>query len=270
MISYASDQSTIQRYMTTENEGKAARSIWLNAIVAIPATILFFSVGTALYVFYAQHPARMAPGLQNDAVFPLFISRELPAGVAGLLVASIFAAAQSTISTSMNSISTVVVTDWFERLRSAAPSDRTKLMLARLLTVLFGALGTGGALWLAVSDIKSVWDVFLKVLGLAGGALAGLFLLGILSRRANGTGAVCGAIVSVITLFLVQQYTSVHFLLYAMVGIVSCMFVGYLASLFAPAPEAGRLQNLTIYDLQQKAVVPATHHEPIPQVKFDS
>lgn len=261
LVSYASDQSTIQRYMTTESEEKAARSIWLNAFVAIPATVLFFSVGTALYVFYVQHPARMAPGMQNDAVFPLFISRELPAGLAGLLVASIFAAAQSTISTSMNCISTVIVTDWYERLRSTQPADKTKLALARWLTVIFGGLGTAGALWLAMSDIKSVWDVFLKILGLAGGALAGLFLLGILTRRANGTGAIIGAVTGVLALFFVQQYTSVHFLLYAMVGILSCMSVGYLASLLTPAP--GDLTNLTIYDLRKPGAVQKPASEPV-------
>lgn len=250
LISYASDQTTIQRYMTTADERKAARSIWMNALVAMPATALFFLVGTSLYVYYAQHPAQISPGVQNDGIFPLFIAKELPSGVGGLLVASIFAAAQSTISTSMNSVSTVLVTDWYERLTAGARSERARLALARWLTAIIGVLGTGGALWLSASDVRSVWDVFLSILGLTGGAMCGLFLLGIFSRRANAPGAIAGALASVIVLALVQRFTNLHFFLYGMTGILTCIAVGSLVSLVFPAPAAEGLAGLTYYDLK--------------------
>src|SRR5690606_34198855 len=109
----------------------------------------------------------------------------------------------------------------------------------------FGVAGTAGALWLAMSDIYSAWDVFLKMLGLTGSALAGLFLLGIFSCRANGFGAAAGAISSVIILALVQNYTNVHFFLYALIGIVTCFSIGWIASLAKPAPSRESLRGLT-------------------------
>jgi len=251
LITYTSDQCTIQRYMTTADEGKAARSIWLNALVAMPATVMFFAVGTALYVYYVQHPARLVPGVQTDAIFPLFIARELPAGLAGLLVAAIFAAAQSTISTSMNSMSTVIVTDWYLRLKTTAPSARQQLILARSLTAIIGVLGTATAVLLAVSDIKSLWDLFLMILGLTGGALGGLFLLGIMTERANGMGAVAGAATSVVVLYFVQKHTSAHFFLYGLAGIVTCFIVGYVVSLVTGAPGTEKLNGLTIYSINR-------------------
>ena len=245
LITYASDQCAVQRYMSTESEETARRSIWLNAFVAIPSTVIFFVVGTALYVYYTQHPARLVPGLKTDAIFPLFIARELPAGIAGILLASVFAVAQSTISTSMNSMSSVIVTDWYQRLSPTPPSGRSSLILARVLVGILGISGTACAMLLAVSDVKSIWDFFLEILGLTGGALTGLFLLGILTRRANGIGATIGMIVSVMVLFSVQRLTNVHFFLYAMVGILTCFIVGYLCSFLAPAYSSDRLKGLT-------------------------
>jgi Na+/proline symporter len=186
------------------------------------------------------------PTYQTDAVFPLFIARQLPAGVAGIVIAGIFAAAQSTISTSMNSIATACTTD-FARRFDLIGSERGYLRLARWLTLLFGLLGTGAALLIAYADIKSLWDSFISILGLFGGAMCGLFMLGIFTTRANGPGALIGALAGALCLWLVQQYTEVSFLLYGTVGIVATFVIGWLASCFFdkdPNPRKG----LTIYD----------------------
>ena len=97
--SYTADQAVVQRYMTTETQALAARSIWMNAFLAIPTTFLFFAIGSALYAFYRNHPEKLDPTIASDQIFPLFIAREMPIGLAGLIVAGIFAAAQSTVST---------------------------------------------------------------------------------------------------------------------------------------------------------------------------
>lgn len=253
LIPYTSDQAVVQRYMTTRTAAQAKKSVWTNALIAMPATLLFFMVGSALYGYYHQNPDQLVPGYQNDAVFPLFIARELPVGIAGIVVAGIFAAAQSTVSTSMNSTSTVLVTDFFDRLSGKQRSARSRLLLARVLTVVLGALGTVGALLLASTDIDSLWDVFIRVLGLTGGALAGLFLLGIFTRRANATGAAIGAAVGVVVLYLVQSRTDVHFFLYAGVGITTCFVVGYLASLLKARPTDESLAGLTWHTLKRRA-----------------
>jgi ammonia channel protein AmtB len=120
------------------------------------------------------------------------------------------------------------------------------MRLARRLTLMLGVVGTLAALLMATFEIKSLWDLFLQVLGLFGGGLAGSFALGIFTRRAHGRGALVGVIASAILLLLVQRYTRVHFFLYAAVGVLTCLVTGYLASLLIPSARRS-LAGLTIY-----------------------
>jgi len=113
--SYTSDQAIVQRYMVTKDAKAARKSIWANGIIASIAALLFFGIGTGLYGYYQSNPERIDPTMKVDQIFPAFIANELPMGIAGLIVAGIFAAAQSTVSTSMNSISTTLVTDFLKR-----------------------------------------------------------------------------------------------------------------------------------------------------------
>jgi SSS family transporter len=249
LVPYTSDMAVVQRYMSVPNMARAKKAIWTNAVAILPASILFFGVGTALFVFYAHNPDRLDPTFKTDAIFPLFIARELPTGIAGLVVAGIFAAAQSTISTSMNSTSTALVTD-FVRPLQRIHSERGYLQLGRVLTAVLGVLGMLLALSFAASDIKSLWDQFMRILGLFGGPMCGLFCLGIFTTRANGPGAIIGAVAGAVGLFLVQHYTNVHLLLYAIVGITICFVCGYLASLAVPRSKKS-IQGLTIHTLQR-------------------
>lgn len=230
VIPGVSDQAVIQRYMSVDSESKARKAIWTNAVITIPATLLFFALGTALFVFYKTHPNNLDPNFQIDAVFPLFIANELPIGIAGLVVAGIFAAAQSTISTSMNSMSTSIVTDFANRF-NWLNTEKGYLNLARILTLTLGLIGTSIALIMANANIISLWDTFMKVIGLFGGPLCGVFLLGMLSRRSNTTGVIIGLIFGVATVAFVQTNTNVSYLLHAGVGIATCMISGFIFSL---------------------------------------
>lgn len=245
LIPYTTDQAVVQKYLTTRDEREAANGIWTNAALTIPTALIFFSAGTALYTFYQSHPARLNPAVPTDATFAWFIADQLPSGVAGLVVAGVFAAAMSTLSSSMNSIATALVTDFYARFTPHA-TDESKMKLARRLTLLLGVVGTLVAVLMAAFEIKSLWDVFLQVMGLFGGGLAGVFALGIFTRRAHGRGALVGVIASAILLFLIQRYTRVHFFLYAPVGVLTCLFTGYLASLLIPSAWRS-LEGLTIY-----------------------
>jgi Na+/proline symporter len=249
LVPYASDQAVVQRYMAVRDKKSAARAIWTNAITVIPASLLFFGIGTALFVFYKTNPEHLDSTFQTDAIFALFIARELPIGIAGLVVAGIFAAAQSTISTSMNSTSTAIVTDFVRRF-DLLKSEKAYLHLARILTFVLGCLGTALALLFVASDVKSLWDSFMAILGLFGGSMCGLFLLGIFTKRANGFGALIGAILGAVTLALVQQYSAASFLLYASIGITVCFITGYLASFFTPK-DKNSTAGLTIYTLHK-------------------
>jgi SSS family transporter len=252
LVPYTSDMAVVQRYMSVPDMARAKRAIWTNAVAILPASLLFFGVGTALFVFYAHNPDKLDPTFKTDAIFPLFIARELPIGIAGLVVAGIFAAAQSTISTSMNSTSTALVTD-FVRPLQLIRSERGYLQLGRVLTAGMGILGMLLALSFAASDIKSLWDQFMMILGLFGGSMCGLFCLGIFTTRTSGRGAIIGALAGAAGLFLVQQYTDVHLLLYALVGITICFVSGYLASWILPRSEKS-IEGLTIHTLERSSI----------------
>lgn len=233
---YTADQTLVQRYLASGSEAAAKRATWTNALMSIPATLLFFGVGTALFVYFKTHPQNLDPALPNDAVFPLFIVQQLPVGVSGLVIAAIFAAAMSSLDSSMNSLATVAVHDFYRRFRKNI-SDHHALRVARAMTVVFGVLGTGAALVMAGLDAPSLFDQYLRILNFTGGGLAGVLALGILTRRANSAGALTGAVVSAAVVITVATYTPLHHFLYALVGFTTAFVVGYLASLVLPVRE---------------------------------
>lgn len=233
LIPYTTDQSVVQKYLTTSSEREAARGIVINAALTIPTALIFFSAGSALFVFYKNHPELLNPAIQTDASFAWFIANHLPRGVAGLVLAGVFAAAMSTMSSSINSIATAIVTDFYVRLWPAPP-ESSRLKLARRLTLMFGVVGTIVAMLMAGFEIRSLWDLFLQSIGLTGSGLAGIFILGIFTRRAHTAGVLCGAVASGVILILIPRYTNLHFFLHAAIGIATCVTVGYLASLLLP------------------------------------
>jgi len=243
--SYTADQAVVQRYMTTPDQKLAARAIWTNAILCIPASLIFFGIGAALFAYYHSHPDKLDPTITTDQIFPLFIATEMPIGLAGLIVAGIFAAAQSTVSTSMNSTATAIVTD-FMRPFDACRSERGYLNAARLITFVMGVLGTLLGLIFVDPEIKSLFDAFLKVIGLFMGVLGGLFVLGVMTRRANAGGALTGALIGAAVMFSLWKFTKVNGYIYTASGITACFVTGYLASLLLPRPSSD-LAGLTIY-----------------------
>ncbi|MBA4149108.1 MAG: sodium/solute symporter [Verrucomicrobia bacterium] len=253
LFPYTASQDVVQRYLVTKDQKTAARAIWANAFISPFAQALFFAIGTALFVFYRQHPERLDPTIPLDGIFPQFIVRELPAGIAGILVAGIFAAAQSTLSSSLNSVATAYVTDFYRRIKRN-PSDGSCLKMARWVTALVGVFGTVVALVLAKSDIRSLWEIFLAVIGLFGGTVSGLFVLGIFTRRATGSGALVGAIVSALTVLAVRQFTNAHFFTYGIIGVLTCVTVGWLASLLRPDPMRD-LTGLTVHSMPRSDVI---------------
>lgn len=246
LVSYSSDQAVIQRYLTTKDEKTAGRGLWVNAALALPAGVMFFGVGTAFYVFYKGHPELLPLGMQNDAVFPLFISQRVPMGLAGVIIAAIFAASMSSLDSSMNSIATAVTTDFYRRFKPNA-SERSCLRLAKTVTAIVGIAGTVIALVLVAYDIKSLVIFFMKIVGLFGSGLAGLFFLGIFTRRANATGALIGAVVSGFVLYFVSNYTDVSLFFYSFIGFITCFIVGYVTSLAAPGRRS--IEGLTFYTM---------------------
>lgn len=231
LISYGSDQTVIQRYLTTADEQSAARSIRIGAWMALPSTLIFFTLGTLLFVYYHAEPELLNPTLEKtDAVFPWFIISGLPQGISGLLIAAIFAASMSSLDSSMNSVSTVLTTDFY-RLYSTDKSEAFYLRLAKVFTVIIGVIGTGLALVMATWGISSLWDQFNMIIGLFAGGLGGVFLLGIFNPKANAAGALLGLLFSGLLQYLIKEFTSTHLLLYAFTGLSTSFILGSLFSL---------------------------------------
>ena len=243
IIPYTSDQAVIQRYLTTPDERSARFAIWTGGLLAIPSSILFFGLGTLLWVWYRTHPESLAPLGAVDQILPWFIVTQLPTGVSGLVIAAIFAAAMSSIDSSMNSVSTAWTTDFHRRFRPEL-DDKAALRVARWTTVLFGIVGTAAAILIATLDISSVLDLWFKVLGLFASGLCGLFILGIFTQRPGTVAAIAGLATSAAVNFVVGTWTNVNVLLIAGFGIVSCVTAGILVGWFLPG--RGEHEGLTI------------------------
>lgn len=234
LITYTSDQSVVQRYMTTKDEKATGRSIWLNGILSIPVTIIFFMLGTGLYAYYTSNPRRMAVVNPNiDSVFPQFIVAQMPAGVAGLLIAAIFAAAMSTLSSNINSVAAVITSDFYKTLANKT-NPKLSMVIARWSGVIVGVLGIGMALILATWNIASLWDQFNTFLGLLTAGLGALFIMGIFFPRISGTASLMGTFGGITLLVFVKNQTALSFLLYGFIGMIASIILALLISLIWP------------------------------------
>ena len=232
LISYTSDQTVIQRYMTTSSEKAASKSIITNGFLSIFVRIIFYTIGTGLYTFFKTHPAAIDVTMQKtDAIFPFFMMSQLPAGLAGLLIAALFAATMSTISSNINSISTAFTMDMYKKMRPNI-SDKKTLSVARWAGIVSGLIGTLIAIVMAVVDIQSLLDYFNTILGLLTGAIGGLFIMGIFFKRINATTSLIGFIAGTLAVFYMNYFTDANFLLFGFISMFVSVVVALVLSLF--------------------------------------
>jgi len=214
------DQSYIQRYIASSSDREAAKSVWLGALLYVPVSALFLFIGSALYAYYESHPtdtqevriivaeqklmqagvpsdapeysarlaeieAELEPRDLGDRVFPHFIASKLPQGIRGLLIAAIFAAAMSTVSTGLNSSATLVMSDFYKRLFRPDSKDAEHVIVLRVATIAWGVMGTMMALAL-VRLTESALDIWWTLSGVLGSGIVGLFLLGVMVPAIRG------------------------------------------------------------------------------------
>nr|WP_240155179.1 sodium:solute symporter [Chitinophaga sp. Cy-1792] len=245
LIQYGCDQTVVQRYLTTTDEKEAVKSLRLGAWLTLPSTIIFFAIGTLLFLFYRDHPQEVNIALDNqDTIFPWYIVTQLPKGIAGLVITAIFAAAMGSLNGSVNGVATVVVNDFFRR-QLPGKADKYYLRMARVVTLVVGLFGTLVAWLMANWGATSLWDQFNLIMGLFTGSVGGLFILGIFTKRVAGKAAVAGFAVSAGIQVLLLQYTHIHLLMYAFTGLTACVITGLAASYFIPAVAVP--PGLTIY-----------------------
>ena len=245
VLTFPKDQVLMQRVLSTTDSRAAGRSVWLFAAIMIPGGFVFYGIGTALWGYYRSHPERLDPALPIDATFPLFIAAELPPGVTGLIIAGIFAAAMSTMSSIINSVSTLISVDFYEKI-ARNPSQKVSLRIAEWSGVLVGVVGIAIALVMSRHDIHSLFDVSIELAGLLGGGFAGAYTLGMFTRRANAPGVAIGVACSIVITLACWSMDLVHPYFYLAISIMLCIVIGYAASLLFPAPDAATLKGLTI------------------------
>lgn len=249
LISYSSDQTVIQRYLTTKDEKSAAKSIYLNGVLSILVSLVFYFIGTALFAYYKTNPNELNISMGNpDSIFPHFIMTKMPQGIAGILIAAIFAATMSTVSSSINSLSTAFTTDFYQRFVKNK-IDSHYLFIARLSGIIFGGFGVGLALLMAMWNILSLFDYFNYILGLLASGLGGLFFMGIFIPRIRGNAAITGFLCGFFTVVLVKMQTDIHFMLFGFIGMASSVAFGLVASYILPEKEKS-LEGLTVKSLK--------------------
>lgn len=230
LISYTSDQTVIQRYLTTPDEKSAGRGILVNGVMSVFVSVAFYMIGTGLYTFYKTHPAELDVTMaQSDAIFPFFMMSQMPAGIAGVLIAAIFAATMSTISSNINSVATAFSIDFWKRFRTSA--DSQLIVVARWASVVSGVIGLLLALLMATWDIQSFLDFFNEALGLLTSGLGGLFFIAVFMKRVKGYAALTGFVVGEGVVFWMSECTDANFFLFGATGMIVSIVVAWLLSL---------------------------------------
>lgn len=189
------DQNYIQRYLAARSDSEAKKSALFGALIYIPVSLLFLYIGTALFSFYTVRPDLLPAGVTGDRVFPYFIFSQLPPGLAGLLVSSVFAAGMSTISTSVNSSATVLLMDYFTP-KGMGGSRRKQMTVLYVSSAIFGLLGIG--IGIAMINVQSALDAWWKLASVFSGGMLGLFLLGFFNKRVTSGPAIAGTLAGVI------------------------------------------------------------------------
>jgi solute:Na+ symporter, SSS family len=230
---FGADQTEMQRFLSTSSLRRAAWALGSSMVVAAALGFGLFLVGTALFVFYIEHPDKGGIGFDSNRIFAKFINEEMPSGLTGLMVGAVLAASMSTVSSVLNSLATVSITDLYQR-----PGRReASVKLARIVTCGFGVVGTilacfGGA-------FGNVLEASMTISNFFGGSLVGVFLLGMLSRRANAIGALVGLAGGLTVVLLVSALSSVAGMWFGAISSLSAYGIGYVASLLTRTPPPG-------------------------------
>ena len=242
-VSTAGDQPIIQRIFSAPLH-EVRRVNAMSTACGILIGLIVNVMGLAIFAYFRAHPEKFDPNAQNDQIVPLFVTQAMPVGIAGMVIAAIFASAMATVASAMNSVATIFTEDFYLKLRPQA-TDRQRLFTLKATSYVVGAIGTAMALVLAAQNLKSMMVVWSQFTALLGGGIVGVYTLGMFTKRANGFGAICGAAISVVVTLLVKLYTPLHWATYLPIAIFTCIVSGYLLSL--AGTQKKNLAGLTVF-----------------------
>ncbi len=228
---HGTDQLMVQRYLCARSPRQATLALLTSGGVIFAQFVLFLLIGVMLFVFY-QKVAVLPPEVaaKADRVFPHFIVTQLPNGLIGLVVAAIFAAAMSTLSSSLNSLAATAVTDFYRPLFARDKSDRHYLNASRLLTAIWGGVQIVVAMIAIAMKGRGV-DAVLAVASFTNGPILGLFFLSALTRRVGPRGALIGVVTGIACMTFVWLQLTVSWQWYVLLGSLLTFVSGWLASL---------------------------------------
>lgn len=245
---YGIDQNYIQRYMSARDEKEAISSAFGGGLLYIPVSLLFFMIGTGLFVYYNVYPDLLPaeynePGM-SDSVFPYFIVNGLPIGMTGLLIASIFAAGMSTISTSLNSGATVILSDFYKRYTKRQVTEKESVRVLYIASAVICILGILISFY--IIRVESALDVWWDLAGIFSGGMLGLFLLGYFSKKVTNMPAIIGVIIGLLVIIwmslspayftgtLEEFQNPLHSYLTIVIGTLVIFLTGFLLSITLP------------------------------------
>ena len=224
--SYISSQDIVQRFTTTTDTKQLNKMMLTNGALSIFIATVFYLIGTGLYVFYGQNPL-LAQTAQQDQIFASYIAYQLPVGVTGILLAAIYAASQSTLSTGLNSVATSWTLDIQARLSKKEMSFEQQTKIAQYISLGVGIVAIAVSMILANGEIKSAYEWFNGFMGLVLGVLAGTFVLGVFTKVANATGAYVAFVVSaIVMIFIKYNMPDVSIWSYSIISIGLSVVVG--------------------------------------------
>jgi Na+/proline symporter len=225
--SHGVDQLIVQRLLAAKSERDSKVALLSSGIVVFFQFALFLVVGIMLFSYYGYHPEETAPSSQ-DRIFPAFVVTHLPHGISGLMIAAILAAAMSNLSSALNSLASTTVIDFYRPfIRGEAPPSE-ELRVSRWMTLGWGIILV--LLAFLSRGIKSVLEAGLTIASITYGSMVGVFLLGVLTRKANEKGAILGMAAGLVSMLAVWYLSGVAFTWYVLIGTVVTFTVGYITS----------------------------------------
>ncbi len=231
--SHGTDQLIVQRLLAARNQRQSVAALLSSGMAILAQFALFLLVGVMLFAFYHVPSATFG---KADRIYPTFIITQMPHGISGLLIAAILAAAMSNLSAALNSLSSSSIIDFYLQ-RHPQIDERRKIRLSRIATLLWAILLFGLAV-LSLHKVGRVIEVGLQIASVAYGALLGVFLLGVLTRRANQSGAILGMLCGFVAELYLWGYTRVPWTWYVVIGTAITFAVGYGASRISVSPSA--------------------------------
>lgn len=232
MGSYVSSQDIVQRFTTTTDTKKLNKMMLTNGALSIFIATVFYLIGTGLYVFYQQNA--LPPAAAQDQIFASYIAFQLPIGVTGLLLAAIYAASQSTLSTGLNSVASSWTLDIQSRLTKKELSFKKQTRIGQYVSLIVGIFSIAVAMILANGGVKSAYEWFNGFMGLVLGILVGTFILGAFTKVANTFGATMAFIAASLVMIFIKYFVpaaDVSIWSYSIISIAVSLVVGIPASI---------------------------------------